>query len=287
MKRYLVILLLPLFFAACDPNEKVKELEAERDSILAQSQNKDQIINGFVQSLNEVQDNLNSIKEKEKIIRVNSEGTSLNETAKESINNDILEIYKLMLDNKKKLSSLRSQLKKSNMKISEFKKMIDKMTRQMEAKDAEIETLKDQLAKKNLDIANLNQEISKIKSNFDSTTTVKNQVIEEKNTEINTAFFVVGNSKELMQHQIITKQGGFIGIGKIAQLRENFNRDYFTQIDIRKKTSIPVFQKKVKLLTTHPASSYFLSGTKTVDSLIIKNPKEFWSVSKYLVIMAE
>jgi hypothetical protein len=41
------------------------------------------------------------------------------------------------------------------------------------------------------------------------------------------------------------------------------------------------------LLTTHPTGSYKLVGVKPVEKIEISNPKEFWSSSKYLVVMIE
>ena len=42
--------------------------------------------------------------------------------------------------------------------------------------------------------------------------------------------------------------------------------------------------KKAKLATNHPAGSYRLEGA---DKLVITDPNAFWSLSKYLVIIAE
>ena len=47
-------------------------------------------------------------------------------------------------------------------------------------------------------------------------------------------------------------------------------------------------QKRAELLTTHPAKSYELvKDDKGQLTLKITNPKEFWSVSKYLVIQVK
>ena len=115
----------------------------------------------------------------------------------------------------------------------------------------------------------------------------KDEVIAEKDDELNTAFYVIGTSKELKEQGIITKTGGFIGLGKLMKLKEDFNKDYFTQIDILKIKEITLGNKKVEILTTHSKSSYKLKGDKTIEKLEITNPKDFWSVSKYLVMVVE
>ena len=45
--------------------------------------------------------------------------------------------------------------------------------------------------------------------------------------------------------------------------------------------------KKAKIITTHPSSSYKLVGEKTVEKIEILNSEDFWSSSKYLVIITE
>jgi hypothetical protein len=68
---------------------------------------------------------------------------------------------------------------------------------------------------------------------------------------------------------------------------QDFNREYFTKVNIEQFTTINIGAKKAKILTNHPTSSYKLVGDKPVDRLDIKNPDDFWSVSKYLVIVIE
>ena len=117
---------------------------------------------------------------------------------------------------------------------------------------------------------------------------IKTQIIEEKTTALNTAFYIVGTYKELSAKNIITKEGGFIGLGKSKTVSKDFNRDAFTKIDITKFKSLPINKKKAKMLTVHPSNSYKFDGNADkVDNLVITNADDFWSGSKYLVIMVE
>ena len=69
---------------------------------------------------------------------------------------------------------------------------------------------------------------------------------------------------------------------------DDFNKDYFTQIDIRDTKEIKLYSKSAKLLTTHPEGSYVLAkDAKGQYVLRITNPTEFWSVSRYLVIQVK
>ena len=69
---------------------------------------------------------------------------------------------------------------------------------------------------------------------------------------------------------------------------DDFNKDYFTQIDIRTDKEIKLYSKRAELLTTHPAGSYELvKDAKGQLTLKITNPSQFWSVSRYLVIQVK
>lgn len=265
-----------------------EKMQAQKDSLQRVLDAKDQSINEFVNSFNEIQSNLDSIKAKESIINVQAGGkVELDQSAKDKINADILSIYELALKNKKTIGALSKKLKKANMKIDEFEKMIASLNKQIAEKDDEIEKLKNQLSEHVLNIANLNTEIKKINSNLDKAEKEKedrDRKIEAQTNEMNTVYYVFGTKKELKEHKVITTEGLFGGQKK---LNEDFDKTYFTKADMRKLSGIPLFSKKAKVMTNHPPASYMFSGKDKIDSLVIKNSKDFWSVSRYLVIVVE
>ena len=77
---------------------------------------------------------------------------------------------------------------------------------------------------------------------------------------------------------------GFLNT-KTKVLSKDFDASYFTQIDIREVKEIPTYKKKIKMMTNHPQQSYKISvGEDENVTIEILNQKEFWSVSKYLVV---
>ena len=68
-------------------------------------------------------------------------------------------------------------------------------------------------------------------------------------------------------------------------LKGDFNESYFTKADKRSLTVIPTGAKKIKIWTNMPEGSYQIvdnaDQTKTIQ---ITNPKEFWSMSPFLLI---
>ena len=150
------------------------------------------------------------------------------------------------------------------------------MTTQMQEKDQEITDLKNQLER-------LNIEVAEITAKYEE----KSEESNKKTEELNTAYFAIGTSKELKEKGVLTKEGGFIGLGKTKKLSADFNKSYFTKGDITQSKTFPINAKKAKLITTHPNSSYKIEGVKRADKLVIINAQEFWSASKYMVLIIE
>ena len=63
---------------------------------------------------------------------------------------------------------------------------------------------------------------------------VENDKINEQTRKINTAFYAIGTEKELKAHKILTKERWLYRIGKNKELQGNFDKSYFTKIDITK-----------------------------------------------------
>lgn len=296
-------MLIPAMLLTMSCNKMKEEnarLKAKNDSLLALGFQKDTTVMEFVRAFNEIQSNLDSIKLKENIISQNtSGGTEVQTTAREQITGDINAIYEMLQKNRDMVASLRAKLKKSesslsgaNIKVAELEKMIDNLTKSIEAKDAEIAELKDQLGKLNIKVADLGNQVTNLNtdvSNLSSENKAKQQTIEEKTSALNTAYYVIGTTKELKEKKIIDKSGGFIGIGRSKSVTQSFDNSYFTKTDITTLTELPINKRKAVLLSNHPAGSYKFesSGKRSVDKLIILNNTEFWSRSKYLVVVAD
>ena len=124
-------------------------------------------------------------------------------------------------------------------------------------------------------MTDLNSNISTLQEE----STKKTQTITSQDKQLNTAWFVFGTKKELKEQRIYDD-------GKV--LRNNFNHDYFTKIDIRVDKEIRLYSRSAKILTAHPASAYVLTQDANKQFILrITNPQLFWSTSKYLVVMVK
>ena len=291
MKKLFLVLVFPVMIlaAACNQkNEEIARLKATNDSLVSAVSVKDSTVNDFVNAFNDIQSNLDSIKMKEKIISNTAGGSSeIRARSKDQINSDINMIYRLQQDNKAMVASLRSKLKKTGLQSAQLEEMVTNLTKQIEEKDVQIAQLKEDLAKVNIQITDLTTKVVDLNANVDNLSTQnmeRQKVIDDKTAELNTAYYVVGTNSYLKDKKIITKEGGFIGLGKSKELATEMNKSNFTKVDITTFKGIKLMKDKVIILTSHPKTSYRLTGKNLSDSLVITNPKEFWSLSKVLVV---
>ncbi|MFA5973371.1 MAG: hypothetical protein WC780_13560 [Lentimicrobiaceae bacterium] len=291
MKKLLFVLVFPVMIlaAGCNQkNEEIARLKATNDSLVSIGYVKDSTVIDFVNAFNDIQSNLDTIKMKEKIISKTVGGSSeIKARSKDQINSDINLIYKLQQDNKAMVASLRSKLKKTGVHSAQLEEMVNNLNKQIEEKDVQIAQLKDELTKVNIQVTDLSTKVVDLNANVEDLSTQnkdKQQVIDNKTTELNTAYYVIGTTSYLKDKKIITKEGGFIGLGKSKELVPEMDKSNFTKVDITNFNSLPIMKDKVTILSSHPKSSYHLTGKNLSDSLVITNPKAFWSLSKVLVV---
>ena len=284
MKKYLLLLLIPVFVASCgrEAKKKAEELQARNDSLMNQTMQKDEAINEFVRSINDIQGTLDTIKMKENVINLSTErGGEMKQTAKDQIKTDIQTIYSMMLKNKDQLAKLSKKLKAANMKVDELQKMVTRLEKDIASKSAEIEELRGNLAKMNIkfEAATLKIDtLSKTVNQQGEKLNDQTQTIASQEEALNTAYYVIGTSKDLKKNGVVKK----------GDVLSDFNKELFTKIDIRKTTEISILSKKAKILSSHPSAAYKFTGDKKIiQSLQILDYKAFWSNSKYLVIMVD
>jgi DNA repair exonuclease SbcCD ATPase subunit len=287
MKALYYIAILTVFAtASCNQKEKaeIARLNSENSALKIQSQAKDSSINSILQAFNQIETNLSVIKEKESVISVKSSSNNeLSPDVKARINDDIMVINDLMSKNKKEIGRLRVLLKNSNLKIDEFEKMVAQLNGQIASRDSQLVALKEDLSKLNFSMTALNASLDTMKmerAQLKST-------IEDRTNSLNTAYYLVGTKKELIQDNVVMKTGGVVGINSTVKMKQDFSDSKFQRVDIRQMSEIPLNSKKVQFVTTHPAGTYQLekNSNGVVEKIKITNPDKFWSASKYLVVI--
>lgn len=256
----------------------------ERDSVMILSATKDSSISSYIESMDEIESNLDSIARTQlTIAKQTSNGTELSQDTKDRINYNIDVIGELLKRNSQIIEDLNKRLSGSDMTIASLRKKISKLTEENALKDQEIVALKDEAGMMRTAISGLTRSVDSLNVE----TQQRDIIISQKTEQINTAYWVVGTYKELNTRKVMKKEGGFLGIGKDKVLESDLNPDAFQKIDITKFNTIAVNAKTVKMVTNHPADSYKLNKDikGEVKSIEITNPSRFWKSSKYLVIV--
>ncbi len=283
MKKLLVLAACGIALASCNQDAlKKAQLDAQmqRDSLNQIIAQKDNEINDMMTTLSDIEEGFREITEAQNRVTIAKSGEGTNTSKR--IQENFQFIQSMMRQNKELINKLKQQVRESTVKGDQLKKIIDNLTTQMEEKDRQLQALREELDRKDIHIAELDEKVANLNTNVSDLTeenTQKAQTISTQDKQLNTAWFVFGTRKELKEQKILED-------GKVLQ--SNFNKEYFTKIDIRIDKEIKLYSKSAKILTSHPASAYSLQRDANKQYVLrILDPQTFWSTSKYLVVMVK
>jgi len=280
MKTHVTIVLAcAATLAACtaDPKEDTRYQQLAEDTRRAEAlvAERDSTINALFATFNRIGGNLRTIRARQGQLTAPGSGAEQGGDMAERIMGDIENIDGLLAENRALIGKLREQARSSAAGIAELERTLAELERDNAEKDTEIAVIKEQLASTNSSLATL------IEMYRD-----KAQQSEAQRDELNAAWYAVGTEKELRENGVLTKEGGFAGIGGGSKLNtKSLAKGYFTRIDVARTLDITLAAKKAKLVTSHPEGSYRLEGG--AQKLAITDPEAFWSISKYLVVVVE
>ena len=282
MKKLMIFAVCALAVVSCNDGVKQANLIAgqQRDSlnqIIAQKENE---LSDMMATLSDIEEGFREITEAQSRVALakQGEGTS----SAQRIRENMQFIRNTMKQNKELINKLKQQVREGSFKSEQLKKIVEGLTQQMEEKDRQLTALREELDRKDIHIAELDEQVADLNTNVNNLTeetTKKTQTINTQDKQLNTAWFVFGTKKELKEQKILDD-------GEV--LRSNFNKEYFTKIDIRIDKEIKLYSKSAQMLTDHPSSSYTLQRDANKQYILrITDPQLFWSTSKYLVVQVK
>ena len=283
MKKFFLAAFCVLALAACNKSGKDAQRlasEQQRDSLERIIAQKDNEINDMMSTLNDIEEGFREISEAEDRVTVAKRGEGASASAR--IRENMQFIQQTMKQNRELINKLRQQVRESSVKGEQLKRTLENLTAQLAEKEQMLQQLRAELDAKDIHIAELDETIADLHQDVASLKdegTKKDATIDTQDKQLNTAWFVFGTKKELKEQKILQD-------GKVLQ--SNFNKEYFTKIDIRVDKEIKLYSKSAEMLTAHPASSYTLERDANKQYVLrITNPQQFWSTSKYLVIQVK
>jgi hypothetical protein len=282
MKTTGYITIAMFFFAGCSNSDQVQKMTdlANKDSVLlVQANQKDSNIAMYLGELNQIQDNFDRIKAREKMITINSGEMG---SDKQPLIADIKQLDEWIVANDKKMNALQGKLKKMTTQNANLSDIVMHLSQEIAIKDTEIAMLQANLSKANTDLVNVTE-------NFNDSIAAINMVRAQvmiMTIRLNTVYYVSGTIKELKDNGVVNKQGGFIGIGRTAKVNPEINNSKYTQADLTTLKGVSLNGKFKKFITTHPDNSYTITSTgdDKTDYVSITNPSAFWGESKYMVV---
>ena len=194
------------------------------------------------------------------------------EQRQEELTNEIGHLKRELSVKDREISKKDREISKKDREISKKEREILKKEREILKKDREISKKEREILKKDHEISKKDHEILK-----------KELEIKNLHQEINTIFFVVGNSKELIRKKIIDEKGINPFIEDFA-LGPEFTLAGFQEGILTTHTKLRVVGKIKKLLPYRNKNYYDISYENGVSFLNIKDSKNFW-LRKYLVVI--
>ena len=277
------VVVFPLIFSfSCGKNSpEYKRLQAEKDSLALLNARNATEMEEILLLLNEVEDNFRSIKSAENYLSVQSNTPGeLVPTTKERIRSDLKLITETLEKNRQKIAELENKLNNSSLQSTQLQQTVNKLRLELDQKTMALVTLNEELERKNREISELSANVSNLSKDVQELRVQSNaqqQTIDTQQRQITTVYYCFGTSNELKKQKILVND----------QLGANFNRDYFIRVsDFNKLYTIQLWAKKGKLISKHPDGSYeFVKDANNQVELHILDPVNFWSLTKYLVVL--
>lgn len=267
--------------------ENVKALSAEKDSLL-----KD--VMATTQFIAEVNTEIGKVKDAKASTPVMGAEGELPSASPADQRAQMLEKIKALASrvneaesrlaaSRKRVASLSSDLKAQ---VAQYDSTVAALKSIIEGQKADIVTLTARVAALETQVVELKAEKAQLTTEKETLTTEKAALT----TERNTVYYVIGTKDELRKNGIIVKKGGILGIAATDIPATTLSPSSFTAIDKLQVTSItlPNPDKNYRVLSRQDLSVTSASPKgRFKGTIMINNPEQFWSSSKYLIVVQD
>lgn len=310
-----------LLLASSCKTPRVKRLEAENARLQNDIVKSDSVQIQFMNAYAEIEANLNEIKLREKIINENSYDAEMNADIQQRIINDIVEIGKLMENNRQKLQemeSLRRQLlsarnsnnalKKENeilrngvdpeaqLRVEELEAENVRLAELNKSLEETVSRLKDQLSESEARIESMQEELALLKDAYAALQAVNDSL--QRNEQ---AYLAQIQSRDYRISDLTRKLSASQSVYYIVansktlkaknivvknQVNPNLRLQNLTEVgDYTELAMIETKSNKAELISSHPAASYRIDNKDKKNlKIVITDPQAFWSTTRVCVV---
>ncbi len=307
MRKYILISIILVCTYGCsneNSENRIKDLENEKNNLGLKLQKlstdldaSSDVVKDVTALIKDIQETENKIEERKHILR-SSEDVESAVGMKEDILNSIQGLYDDLkrhrgkaVELQKMLDSFVSTNTQQNEEISSVKNLIQEKTIKIERLVSQVDSLKKHVTHLEKKQEQLTNKISNLKSELnvkEIEASKKELEIKNLHQEINTIFYIIGNSKELRRKKIIVKKGIPL-VRSLNRFSKNFvlGPDFTLAEFKREKSILTKFRidgKIKKILPYRNKNHYDISYENGLSFIKIKDSKNFWH-QKYLVIV--
>lgn len=298
MRKMLVAVVALVSLSACDKSkaalqQKVAELQsvsAQKDSLIQEVMSTTQFVGDLTQDLAAVKA-LNSGKP------VASQAAELEGKTPAQMRATVRERVKELA---KRLDDSESRLAQSRQRVQSLSGSNTEMQKQLAVYDSTINSLRVVIESQKTEMAVLSQQVlglqqanTLLAQSKDQLTTERDQLTSTVSTmtmESNKAYYVIGTEKALIAKGIITKKGGFLGLGGVLAPARTLQETDFTVIDRMRDSTIalPKADKKYTIVSHQDTKFLALAPDKNNqlrDAVKVASPEQFWATSKFLIVI--
>lgn len=295
IKSIQVAMIMPLIFTfscgSVEDTKEYKELQAKYDSVVAVSSGKSNENQELSKIIEEIENNLDSVAKDQLVVgELNMEGYA---NVKEKIDAKIAGINAYMEQSKAKMEALEKKLKKSGKANEAMQKLVESLKKQISDKESQIAEMQNTIQGLEIQVGQLNQTVAakdqEISTKNEELSKKERELMEKqknldaKETELTTGFYTFGTRKELVDAEIVKREGNFLG--KVSKLNNKLDNSKFKKVNIKSLSEIRLgIVKKKKVISSHPENSYYFTTSGEEVFLKISDHTKFWSLTKYCVI---
>lgn len=288
------------------------ELDARRENMILKQENEElrlqlhlstAYIEDVTSIIDQVQRNLQQIRDREGIIdRISlaPEGRKTNVVnVRHELRNSISDIDSYILDNRHKMELLAERIRESQVRIGSLEQMVENLSVTVRQKEQDIATLKEKISLLETDVANLQgQLVIKDLEIQNQSETISEQaeairdreaIIREQERVALTAYYVVDTKEELKRKGIIVEErSGFLGLGRTTKVG-TISEAHFSRVPKNEKI-IPLGPTvtDIEVVSVHKdrPDLYTFQSSGEGAGLNISDTEGFWALSEYLIVVA-
>jgi predicted nuclease with TOPRIM domain len=279
----MLAVVMAVMFASCNQVSKEQYQEATNinDSLMYVALQQGNEIYELSTTLKSVSEELDKINGQIEV----STGDNKDLVAKrERLLQQLAMVKQTMDEKQQKLDELQKKYSAQLGQNKALKQTIERLQTEVAGYESKIADYKIVVANLDQKVSGLTDTLTQTMQSLDSTKAQSAQQQEVINTQdemLNTGYYLVANKSRLKELDLL--EGNFLTKKRLT--RDGFSSEGFTKVDIRELNELPLGSKKVNILSSHPSNSYELrEQADGTQKLIIKDPSQFWSNTRFLVI---